>query len=449
MVDMAACSERLAFLGVGDEHRVALRDFQPHLEAAMPRLLEGFYANVRRVPEVARIFANEAAITRAAKAQSVHWSLLFSGRFDQAYLESATKIGAVHSRIGLEPRFYMGGYAFALREMSKLAIDLHVRRWRRDLGKPALATLLEAITQAVTMDMELGITIYLQENKAAAAATLARLGQEFEASIGSMVATMASGTTQLEATARAMGNTAEMVNNQAGSVGSSAGEASAGAQTVAAAAEELTASITEISRQVAASAKMTERAVSDAQRTDGIVRALADAAEKIGLVVGLITNIAGQTNLLALNATIEAARAGEAGKGFAVVASEVKSLATQTAQATEQIGTQIGQIQRATKEAVDAISGISGTIEEVSAIATTIASAVEEQGAATAEIARNVQQTAQAAQQVTETIGEVSRAANESGTAASEVLSAAGELSRQAERLNAEVYDYVRKVRAA
>ena len=125
------------------------------------------------------------------------------------------------------------------------------------------------------------------------------------------------------------------------------------------------------------------------------------AAEKIGAVVGLITNIASQTNLLALNATIEAARAGDAGKGFAVVASEVKSLANQTGKATEEIGAQITQIQAATKEAVEAIRGISATIEEVSAIATTIASAVEEQGAATSEIARNVQQTTQAAREVT------------------------------------------------
>ena len=143
-------------------------------------------------------------------------------------------------------------------------------------------------------------------------------------------------------------------------VAAAAEQASAREQTVAAVAEELTASIGETSRQVAQSSRITGKAVGDARRTDAIVRALAEGAQKIGKVVELITNIAGQTNLLALNATIEAARAGDAGKGFAVVASEVRNLAQQTAKATEQIGAQIGQIQSATVEAVEAIRAIAG-----------------------------------------------------------------------------------------
>jgi methyl-accepting chemotaxis protein len=220
-------------------------------------------------------------------------------------------------------------------------------------------------------------------------------------------------------------------------------------QTVAAAAEELTASIHEISRQVAQSAKITGKAVDDARRTDTIVRALADGAQKIGDVVQLITGIAAHTNLLALNATIEAARAGDAGKGFAVVASEVKSLAGQTAKATEEIGAQIRQIQDATGEAVQAINAIGTTIEEVNVIASNIAAAVEEQGAATAEIARNVQQTAASTQKVTVTIASVSQAANDTGAAAGQVLSAAGGLSQQASQLTNEVNDFVAGVRAA
>jgi methyl-accepting chemotaxis protein len=189
--------------------------------------------------------------------------------------------------------------------------------------------------------------------------------------------------------------------------------------------------------------------VDGAKRTDAIVRALATGAEKIGAVVGLITDIASQTNLLVLNATIEAARAGDAGKGFAVVASEVKSLATQTGKATKEIATQVTQIRAATKEAVEAIRGIFATIEEVSAIASTIATAVEQQDAATAEIARTVQQTSQAAQTVTIGIGGVSQAASETGAAAGTVLVAAEGLSKQAEQLSNEVNSLLAGIRAA
>lgn len=271
----------------------------------------------------------------------------------------------------------------------------------------------------------------------------------FEVKVGTLVSMLSSGATELQATAQSMSATATQTNQQATTVAAAAEEASAGVQTVAAAAEQLTASINEISQQVARAAKTTEKAVEDARRTDTIVRALADAAQKIGEVVQLISGVAAQTNLLALNATIEAARAGDAGKGFAVVASEVKNLATQTAKATQEIAAQIKQIQGATGEAVDAIKGIVTTIDEVNVIASNIAAAVEEQGAATMEIARNVQQTATSTQEVTTTITGVNQAANDTGAAAEQVLGAASGLSRQAEQLTGEVHSFLAGVRAA
>ncbi|MET4390756.1 methyl-accepting chemotaxis protein [Bradyrhizobium sp. F1.4.3] len=278
---------------------------------------------------------------------------------------------------------------------------------------------------------------------------LISLADRFDASVGQLVGMMASGSGELETTAKSMSSTAEGTNRRAAVVGSAATEASQRVQTVAAAAEELSSSITEISRQVAQSAEVTGRAVDSARRTDTIVRALSDGAQQIEHVAELISSIAAQTNLLALNATIEAARAGEAGRGFAVVASEVKSLASQTAEATREIGDKIAQIQGATKEAVDAIGGITATIEEVSRIATSIGAAIEEQGAATAEIARSVSQTAEATKEVTTNIGGVSTAANETGNAAGMVLAAASNLSKQAEQLSGEVGTFLAGVRAA
>ncbi|MEY9983706.1 methyl-accepting chemotaxis protein [Bradyrhizobium yuanmingense] len=278
---------------------------------------------------------------------------------------------------------------------------------------------------------------------------LIALADRFDASVGQLVGLMASGSGELETTAKSMSSTAEGTNRRAAVVGSAANEASQRVQTVASAAEELSSSITEISRQVAQSAEVTGRAVDSARRTDTIVRALSDGAQQIEHVAELISNIAAQTNLLALNATIEAARAGEAGRGFAVVASEVKSLASQTAEATREIGDKIAQIQGATKEAVDAIGGITATIEEVSRIATSIGAAIEEQGAATAEIARSVSQTAEATKEVTTNIGGVSTAANETGNAAGMVLAAASNLSKQAGQLSGEVGTFLKGVRAA
>ena len=286
------------------------------------------------------------------------------------------------------------------------------------------------------------------EARDARAARLDGLVRGFQGRAGEMVKILSGSSTELEATARGMSGTAEGARTQAGRVLSAAGEASDGVQAVAAAAEQLSASIGEISRQVSQATSVTAQAVEDARRTDATVQTLAEGAARIGDVVRLISDIAGQTNLLALNATIEAARAGEAGKGFAVVASEVKSLAAQTAKATEEIGAQITQIQSATDQAVVAIGGIGRRIEEVSGIAVAIAAAVEEQSAATSEIARTVQDTARATEAVTANIADVSQASAQTGDAAGQVLSAASELSQQAERLNGTVASFVAEVRA-
>ena len=288
-----------------------------------------------------------------------------------------------------------------------------------------------------------------QAAKQARAAHLSGLVATFEMKAGRLAGSVSEASTDMEKTAQSMACTADQTNSQASAVAAAAEEASARVQTVASAAEQLAASINEINMQMAKSSKITGKAVVETRRSDTIVRELSDGAQKIGKVVELITSIASQTNLLALNATIEAARAGEAGKGFAVVASEVKSLAGQTAGATEQIAAQILQIQSATRDAVEAISGIGVTIEELSGIAGSIAAAVEQQGAATAEIARNVSQTADATRQVTTNIAGVSAAAGNSGATAGRMLEAAGRLSTQATELFNEVGIFVAGVRAA
>jgi methyl-accepting chemotaxis protein len=273
--------------------------------------------------------------------------------------------------------------------------------------------------------------------------------RNFETTIGEIVQTVSSASTQLESSAGTLSATADRSEKLTTAVAAASEEASTNVQSVASATEELSSSVNEISRQVQESARMATDAVGQARTTNDRVSQLSKAAGRIGDVVELINTIAGQTNLLALNATIEAARAGEAGRGFAVVASEVKALAEQTAKATGEIGQQISGIQAATEESVNAIKEISGTIERLSEISSTIAAAVEEQGAATQEISRNVQQAAHGTQQVSANITDVQRGASETGTASSQVLSAARSLSGDSNRLKLEVGKFLDTVRAA
>jgi methyl-accepting chemotaxis protein len=271
----------------------------------------------------------------------------------------------------------------------------------------------------------------------------------FDQAVTESLRTLALASTELNATAQSMSATAAETSNKSMAVAAASEEASVNVQTVAAATEQLSASINEISRQVADSTSVAREAVAQAKRTDDEVQALADSAKRIGDVVKLINGIAGQTNLLALNATIEAAGAGEAGRGFAVVASEVKSLATQTARATDDIATQISAIQGATGSAVHAIRAIGETIERVNQIAAAIAAAVEQQGAATREIARSVQQASAGTAEVSSHIVEVSKTASQTGTAAGEVLDSAQSLARLSEALRLNVDRFVSDIRTA
>jgi methyl-accepting chemotaxis protein len=275
------------------------------------------------------------------------------------------------------------------------------------------------------------------------------LADRFEGTVGEVVNGVNSSATELQSTAQAMSATAEETARQSTVVAAASEETTQNVQTVASATEELSASIGEITGQVTESTRIVGDAVAQANDTNGKVQSLAEAAQKIGDVVRLINDIAGQTNLLALNATIEAARAGEAGKGFAVVASEVKTLATQTARATEEIASQVRAIQEATTSSAQAIESITKTIARVSEISTAIASAVEEQGAATQEISRNVQQAAQGTQEVSANIAGVTDAARQTGAAASKVLNSAGALSQNGQTLRAQVEEFLRTVRAA
>lgn len=274
------------------------------------------------------------------------------------------------------------------------------------------------------------------------------MADSFEQEIGSVIKTLSQAASEMEAAAGSMAGNADKTNDKAVMVSSAATEASSNVNAVASATEELSASIREISSQVSRSSQVVSEARGKANDTSERVQGLVSSAEKIGEVITLISTIAEQTNLLALNATIEAARAGEAGKGFAVVASEVKTLATETAKATEEISNQIAGIQSATRESGEAIQEILEIIKNIDEISASVSAAVEEQGAATNEIARNVQEASQGTSNVSNNISEVTRAASETGESAGMVLDSAQQLAQQSGVLSQAVGNFLTRVRA-
>jgi methyl-accepting chemotaxis protein len=435
------------------ESQMALAAKPETLEEARQRLRQGIGGKLNapihaKSNEILKVETGKLAM-RAAEQQAAfvlgHWLSIGS---------IAVSVAASLLMCWLLNRSITGPVTAMTGVMSKLADgDMEVTipgTGRRDeIGRMAAAFQVFRVNR-IEMDL---LRQAQEEDKRRAEAdkrtALNSMANALERSVGGVIEVLSAASAALQSAAQSLVTTAEKTTHQSTAVASASEEVSASVQTVASATEELSGSVSEIARQLAHSTTIAGAAVDRVSRTATTVDGLVRSSERIGDVLKMIQNIAAQTNLLALNATIEAARAGDAGKGFAVVAGEVKALATQTAQATQDIASQIAEIREATGQTVTAIKGIGDTITEISQITDGIAAAVQQQSAATREIAGSVQQAAQGTADISRNIDGVASATNQTAIASTQVLGLASQLSTQAATLHAQVATFLGSLRVA
>ncbi|WP_375548867.1 globin-coupled sensor protein [Oceanicaulis alexandrii] len=443
---------RIAFMKIEEEERQLLRNLKPVIEREFPGILDAFYEHLKGWPEIYGMFGGEAGVKHARSKQLEHWLRIADAKFDEDYARSVTAIGNAHARLKLQPQWYFGAYNFLMMDLIQAVLDERRKQgglsgWRGHAE--AARKRVSVLVKAVMLDMELVLSVIYERQNEERLEMFDTLANEMEAQIGVISDTLAKTSTHLADSARTMAKDAETSSQQASTVAAAAEEATATAQSVAGASSELTKAIQEISSSAGEAADGSHKAAEQAERTRVTMNTLDEAAQKIGEIITLITGVAEQTNLLALNATIEAARAGDAGKGFAVVASEVKSLAGQTAKATDEISEQINNIQTVVKSAVEAIEDVARSVDRVNGVSTSISAAVEEQNAATAEISRNTEQTAQSAGSVSQTIVGVLSSVQSTASSAQGLVESSDDLGRQADKLREDVAQFLKRLRAA